>query len=53
MILGPDKKRLSKRHGAPGVQKFKNDGYFSGSLLNLFGLIGLESWNGRRNIFDK
>ena len=42
MILGPDKKRLSKRHGAPGVQKFKNDGYFSGSLLNYLALLG---WN--------
>ena len=34
MILGPDKKRLSKRHGTPGVQKFKDDGYLPESLLN-------------------
>jgi len=42
MILGPDKKRLSKRHGAPGVQKFKDDGYLPESLLNYLALLG---WN--------
>ena len=42
MILGPDKKRLSKRHGAPGVQNFTEMGYFPDSLLNYLALLG---WN--------
>ncbi|MBN4081487.1 glutamate--tRNA ligase, partial [Caldithrix abyssi] len=42
MILGHDKKRLSKRHGAPGVQNFKDDGYLPESLLNYLALLG---WN--------
>ena len=42
MILGSDKKRLSKRHGAPGVQSFKDKGYFPDSLLNYLALLG---WN--------
>ncbi len=42
MILGQDKKRLSKRHGAPGVQQFKNDGYLPDALLNYLALLG---WN--------
>ena len=42
MILGPDKKRLSKRHGAPGVQSFADQGYFSDSILNYLALLG---WN--------
>jgi len=42
MILGPDKKRLSKRHGAPGVQKFRDEGYLPESLLNYLALLG---WN--------
>ena len=42
MILGPDKKRLSKRHGAPGVQNFNEMGYFPDSLLNYLALLG---WN--------
>ena len=42
MILGSDKKRLSKRHGAPGVQNFKDKGYFPDSILNYLALLG---WN--------
>ena len=42
MILGHDKKRLSKRHDAPGVQNFRDDGYFPESLLNYLALLG---WN--------
>ncbi|MFQ6678652.1 MAG: glutamate--tRNA ligase [Fidelibacterota bacterium] len=42
MILGPDKKRLSKRHGAPGVQQFKREGYLPDALLNYLALLG---WN--------
>ena len=42
MILGPDKKRLSKRHGAPGIQQFKDDGYLPDALLNYLALLG---WN--------
>ncbi len=42
LILGPDKKRLSKRHGAPGVQSFRNEGYLPEALLNYLVLLG---WN--------
>jgi len=42
MILGPDKKRLSKRHGSPGIQQFKDDGYLPDALLNYLALLG---WN--------
>ena len=42
MILGQDKKRLSKRHGAPGVQEFRDEGYVPDALLNYLGLLG---WN--------
>ena len=42
MILGPDGKRLSKRHGAKGTQAYKKLGYFSDSLINYLSLLG---WN--------
>ena len=42
MILGHDKKRLSKRHGAPGVQNFRDEGYLPESLINYLALLG---WN--------
>lgn len=42
MILGPDKKRLSKRHGATGVQEYKDKGYLSQVMTNYLALLG---WN--------
>ena len=49
MILGEDKKRLSKRHGAAGVNEYESMGYQS-DALKLFGIIRLESGTGK--IFD-
>ena len=42
MILGSDKKRLSKRHGALGMQTFLNKGYLPSALMNYLALLG---WN--------
>ena len=42
MILGPDKKRLSKRHGAAGIQEFRDTGYSADALLNYLVMLG---WN--------
>jgi glutamyl-tRNA synthetase len=42
MILGQDKKRLSKRHGATGVQTYRDDGFQPEALLNYLSLLG---WN--------
>ena len=42
MILGEDKKRLSKRHGATGVNEYESMGYQSDALLNYLALLG---WN--------
>jgi len=40
MILGPDKKRLSKRHGATSVEEFKNLGILPAAMLNYLALLG-------------
>ena len=42
MILGQDQKRLSKRHGATGVQSYRDEGYQPEALLNYLSLLG---WN--------
>ena len=42
MILGADKKRLSKRHGAAGIQDFRNAGFSADVLLNYLVMLG---WN--------
>ncbi len=40
MILGTDRARLSKRHGAASVQEFRRLGYLSDSLVNYLALLG-------------
>ncbi len=40
LILGPDKGRLSKRHGATSVEEFKNEGILPEALFNYLCLLG-------------
>lgn len=40
MILGPDKKRLSKRHGAASVEEFRDAGVLPEALRNFLALLG-------------
>ncbi len=40
LILGPDKKRLSKRHGAASVEEFEADGFLAEPLCNSLALLG-------------
>lgn len=40
MIYGADHKKLSKRHGATGVEEYKNMGYLPEALLNYLALLG-------------
>ncbi|MFW6388603.1 MAG: glutamate--tRNA ligase [Desulfohalobiaceae bacterium] len=40
MILGPDKKRLSKRHGAMSVLEYKKMGYLPQALINYLVRLG-------------
>ncbi len=40
MILGPDGKKLSKRHGATNVEEYRDRGYLSDALVNYLALLG-------------
>ena len=40
MILGPDKSKLSKRHGATTVIEYRNEGYLPEALFNFLALLG-------------
>ncbi len=42
VILGPDKTKLSKRHGAKSALDYRAEGYLKESLLNYMALLG---WN--------
>ncbi|MDQ4128742.1 MAG: glutamate--tRNA ligase [Actinomycetota bacterium] len=40
MVLGPDKKKLSKRHGSAHVEEFAAQGYLPEALFNYLALLG-------------
>jgi len=40
MILGADGKKLSKRHGAAGVEEFREQGFLPEALVNFLALLG-------------
>lgn len=42
VILGPDKTKLSKRHGAKSALDYRSEGYLKEALLNFMALLG---WN--------
>lgn len=42
MILGPDKSKLSKRHGAVSVLQYKEQGYLPQAIVNFLAFLG---WN--------
>ncbi len=46
MIIGEDKKKLSKRHGAVTYQKFAELGYLPEAIINYLALLG---WNAKDN----
>jgi len=51
LILGPDRTKLSKRHGATSIREYRNQGYLPEALINFMALLG---WNpgDEREIFS-
>lgn len=46
LVLGEDRKKLSKRHGATSIEEFRNLGYLPESLCNALALLGWSSPTG-------
>lgn len=40
MILGPDKSKLSKRHGATAINEYRDMGYLPETMINFLSLLG-------------
>jgi glutamyl-tRNA synthetase len=40
LIMGPDRKRLSKRHGATSVAEYRRQGYLPEAMVNFLALLG-------------
>ncbi len=51
LILGPDKKKLSKRHGATSVFEYRKDGYLPDAFINYLARLGWSA--GDQEIFTR
>jgi len=52
LILGPDKKRLSKRHGATSLTEYQEAGYLPQAMVNFLALLGWSPGSGDQEVFD-
>jgi len=47
LILGPDRSKLSKRHGATSVSQYADDGFLPEAMVNYLTLLGWSTPDGR------
>ena len=52
LILGPDKKRLSKRHGATSVGEYEKQGFLPEAMVNFLALLGWSP-GGDQELFSR
>ncbi len=52
LILGPDRKRLSKRHGATSVLEYREQGFVPAALRNYLALLGWSPGDDRELLDD-
>jgi glutamyl-tRNA synthetase len=53
MVVGMDRKKLSKRHGSVAVQEFARQGFLPGALRNYLALLGWAPKDGRERLTDE
>ena len=54
LVMGPDGKKLSKRHGATSITEFRRQGYLPEALLNFLALLGWAPGQGEeQEIFSR
>jgi glutamyl-tRNA synthetase len=49
VILGPDGKKLAKRHGAASITDYRREGYVPEALVNYLALLGWNHPEGKEN----
>ena len=52
LIMGTDKKRLSKRHGATSVMEYERQGYIAEAMANFLALLGWSPGNTDQELFS-
>jgi glutamyl-tRNA synthetase len=52
MVVGMDRKKLSKRHGSVSIQEFRRQGFLPATLRNYLALLGWAPNDGRERLTD-
>lgn len=52
MVVGMDRKKLSKRHGSVSIQEFRRQGFLPETLRNYLALLGWSPADGRERLND-
>jgi glutamyl-tRNA synthetase len=52
MVVGMDRKKLSKRHGSVSIQEFRRQGFLPETLRNYLALLGWSDAEGRERLTD-
>jgi glutamyl-tRNA synthetase len=52
MVVGMDRKKLSKRHGSVSIQEFRRQGFLPETLRNYLALLGWSDAQGRERLTD-
>lgn len=53
LILGPDRKKLAKRHGATQFVEMAREGYLPEAILNFLVLLGWSAGDENREVFSR
>ncbi|MEX2551105.1 MAG: glutamate--tRNA ligase family protein [Nitriliruptoraceae bacterium] len=53
MVVGMDRKKLSKRHGSVAIQEFRRQGFLPETLRNYLALLGWAPADGRERLTDE
>lgn len=53
MVVGMDRKKLSKRHGSVALQEFRKHGFLPETLRNYLALLGWAPKDGRERLTDE
>ncbi len=53
MVVGMDRKKLSKRHGSVSIQEFRRQGFLPETLRNYLALLGWAPGDGRERLTDE
>jgi glutamyl-tRNA synthetase len=53
LILGPDRKRLSKRHGATAIGEYQQQGLLPEAMVNFLALLGWSPGKGDEELFSR